>query len=99
MNQDISIVELLLDPDCETPIKLMDDKGKEISFDQIAIIPLGDKLYAILKPITKIEGVEENEALVFAVDVEGDTLTICYDFDIVDKVFDVYYELLQQQQF
>lgn len=96
MNQNVSLVDLLLDPDCETPIKLMDEKGEELSFDQIAVIPVDDKLYAILKPITKIEGVADDEALVFEIDVEEDTIVVCYDFDIVDKVFDGYYKLLNE---
>lgn len=97
MNQEMSLVEQLLDPDCESPIKLINENCGEVLFDQIAVIPLKDKLYAILKPITKIEGVEEDEALVFTIDEEEDTIVVCYDFDIVDQVFEVYYELLNQQ--
>ena len=97
MNQEMSLVEQLLDPDCESPIKLINENCGEVLFDQIAVIPLKEKLYAILKPITKIEGVEEDEALVFAIDEEEDTIVVCYDFDIVDQVFEVYYKLLNQQ--
>lgn len=97
MNEEISVVDMLLDPDNESPITLVNEEGALIKFDQIAIIPLKDMLYAILKPITKIEGVGEDEALVFSVDVEEDTLEIVNDFKLVDKVFDKYYELLKKE--
>ena len=97
MDNEMSLVEMILDPDCETPIKLTNEKNEIIEFDQIAVIPLDDKLYAILKPITKIEGVGENEALVFRVDVEEDSVEVIYDFDLCDRVFDIYYDLLEKQ--
>ena len=97
MNEEISVVDMLLDPDNESPITLINDKGQLIEFDQMAIIPLKDQLYAILKPITKIDGVGEDEALVFRVDVEEDTIEIINDFKLVDKVFDIYYDLLKKE--
>ena len=97
MNQEISVVDMLLDPDNESPITCYNEEGNAVEFDQIAVIPYKDKLYAILKPITKIEGVGADEALVFYVDVEEDTLQIVYDFDLCDRVFDVYYDLLKQE--
>lgn len=97
MNEEMSVIDMLLDPDNESPITLVNEEGALIKFDQIAIIPLKDMLYAILKPITKIEGVGEDEALVFSVDVEEDTLEIVNDFKLVDKVFDKYYELLKKE--
>ena len=97
MNEEMSVVDMLLDPDNEAQITLVNDKGQLIKLDQIAIIPLKDQLYAILKPITKVEGVGEDEALVFRVDVEEDTIEIVNDFKLVDKVFDRYYDLLKKE--
>ena len=97
MNEEMSVVDMLLDPDNESPITLENDKGQLIKLDQIAIIPLKDQLYAILKPITKVEGVGEDEALVFRVDVEEDTIEIVNDFKLIDKVFDRYYDLLKKE--
>lgn len=97
MNEEMSVVDMLLDPENEAPITLVNDKGNLIKLDQIAIIPLKDQLYAILKPITKVEGVGEGEALVFRVDVEEDTIEIVNDFKLVDKVFDRYYDLLKKE--
>lgn len=99
MNNEYSIVDMLLDPDNESPITLLGEKGEEIIFDQIAVIPYKEKLYAILKPVTKLNGVGSDEAFVFELDVEEDTLNIIYDFDLCDKIFDVYYDLLEKQGF
>ena len=97
MNDEMSVVDMLLDPDNESPITLSNDKGALIKLDQIAVIPLKDKLYAILKPITKVEGVGEDEALVFNIDIEEDTIEIVNDFNLIDKVFDIYYDLLRKE--
>ena len=99
MNEEMSVVDMLLDPDNESPITCVNDKGDLIEFDQIAVIPLKEKLYAILKPITKIEGVGDDEALVFSIDVEEDSIEVVNDFKLIDKVFDVYYDLLKKESF
>jgi len=65
--KEISQIEMLLDEKNDDNIKLYDENNKETEFEQIAIIPLEDKVYAILKPVTNIEGIEEDEALVFAI--------------------------------
>ena len=99
--QPVNIVDILLDEDNEEPILLMGEDGKQILFDQVAVIPYqvqGEtRLYAILKPIDKIEGVEDDEAIVFYVDVrdEDDSLIrVEEDESIARAVFEKYYELL-----
>ena len=95
--ENVSILDILLDEDNEEPITLYDESDKPVKFDQVAIIPLNDKLYAILKPIDEMEGVADDEAIVFAVteDSEGETvLEIETDEPTAIKVFDEYYKLL-----
>lgn len=99
MNEDFSLVEMLLDPDNESPVVCYNEDGGEVLFDQIAVIPYCDELYAILKPITKLEGVGENEAMVFKINVDEDSIEILYDFDLCDKIFEVYYDLLKKENF
>lgn len=96
MNTEISLVDMLLDPDNESPISCYNDQGQEVLFDQIAVIPYKDELYAILKPISKLEGISDDEAFVFKINMEEDTIEIIYDFDLCDRVFEVYYELLKE---
>jgi hypothetical protein len=95
--EEMSVVEMLLDPDCEERVECLNEDGNIISFDQIAVIPYKDKLYAILKPVEKLEGVREDEALVFHINVEEDSIEVIYDFDLCDKIFELYYKLLKDE--
>ncbi len=97
--QNIDILDILLDEDNEDPITLYDENSKAIKFDQVAIIPLDNKLYAILKPLDEIKGVADDEAIVFAVNEnEGGETTLVVETDepIAIRVFDEYYRLLDE---
>lgn len=98
-------IDCLFDEDNTDPIVLFNEKGEKVEFEQIALIPLEEKeekIYAILKPIEQMEGVGNDEALVFEV-VEGETeddeeyLNLVSDLDIIDKVFDVYNKLMDEE--
>lgn len=99
-NDELDILDVLLDEDNEDPITLYDENSKAYKFDQVAVIPLDEKLYAILKPIDALEGVADDEAIVFAVnDNDGETsLIVEIDESIAMRVFDEYYKLLDEQK-
>ena len=100
MENEKTVLDLLLDPENNEPIVLYNN-DKPTSFEQVAIIPLEDNLYAILAPIDKIEGVKEGEAFVFEIkeiDEEEYSIEMCKDFKIIDKVFEEYYKLVEEQQ-
>ena len=44
----MDILDVLLDENNKEPIVLMDDKGKKLSFEQIAVIPYNNKIYCVL---------------------------------------------------
>ena len=94
MNKEINMVDRLLDENNTDPIVLFDENNKETSFEQVAVIPLEEKLYAILKPITDIAGIEEDEALVFVIEEidDEDCLVLCDNMEVVNKVFEEYYK-------
>ncbi|MBP3344757.1 MAG: DUF1292 domain-containing protein [Clostridia bacterium] len=101
----IDILDVLLDQDNKEPIVLMDDKGKQITFEQVAVIPYEvrkeKKLYCVLKPLDKIEGISEDEAIVFYVDEDEDGNSIIKveeDEEVAIAVFDKYYDLLEEAQ-
>ena len=100
VNEELDILDILLDEDNEDPITLYDENSKAYKFDQVAVIPLDEKLYAILKPIDALEGVADDEAIVFAVnDNDGETsLIVEIDESIAMRVFDEYYKLLDEQK-
>ena len=97
----LGILDILLDEDNEDPITLYDENDKAIKFDQVAIIPMQNKLYAILKPIDEMEGVADDEAIVFFVNEQGDgdaTLEVEADEPTAMMVFDEYYKLLDKEE-
>lgn len=95
-------LDILFDAENCEPIMLMGEDGKILEFEQVAVIPYavapGDyRLYCVLKPIDRIEGVADDEAIVFRVEAGEDgcvTLCIEKDEDIAVSVFDKYYDLL-----
>ncbi|MBO5394359.1 MAG: DUF1292 domain-containing protein [Clostridia bacterium] len=101
----IDILDVLLDQDNKEPIVLMDEKGKQLTFEQVAVIPYEvrkeKRLYAVLKPLDKIEGIGEDEAIVFYVDTDEDGNSIIKveeDEEVAIAVFDKYYDLLEEAQ-
>ncbi len=92
-------IERLLDENDLGTIVLFDENDKEVEFEQIAIIPYEDEVYAILKPVKEMEGVAEDEAIVFLLDADeesDDVLSVVEDDAIIDAVFDAYYKLLDE---
>ena len=61
------VLDILLDEENDEPIVLFDENDKAIRFDQVAIIPLEEKLFAILKPIDPLADVADDEAIVFRI--------------------------------
>lgn len=97
------LLDILLDENNRDPIILFDEKGRQIAFEQIAIIPFQikavNKLYVVLKPKDELEGVASDEAIVFCVDdsIKGNTvLRVETDEKIAIGVFNEYYKLLEQ---
>ena len=97
--ENLDVLDILLDEENESPITLYDENDKAIQFDQVAIIPMEEKLFAILKPIDEMEGVSDDEAIVFRVDEKEDgenDLVIETDEALAMRVFDEFYRLLDE---
>lgn len=94
MEKDFELLENL-----ET-IKLISPEGEEVEFELIAVIAENDKQYAILQPVELLEGMTEDEALVFEVTVEDEESVFDFvdDEAIVDLVFEKYNELLAENE-
>lgn len=97
-NKNVSPIDMLFDENNTDNIVLYDEQNNEVEFEQIAIIPLEDRVYAILRPLDEKNPLPEDEAVVFAIEEvdDEDVLVPEEDSDIVDKVFDKYYELLKE---
>ena len=93
-------IDALFDPNNDELIVLFNEKGEEMPFEQVALIPLEKKVYAILKPARPIEGVGENEGIVFAIELNSrgeEYLALVTDDKTIDAVFEVYDSLCEEQ--
>ena len=82
-------------------ITLTSADGEEVDFVEIAGIALKGNFYVILQPVELLEGMDEDEALVFKAyrDKNGEEhFDIELDDDIIDQVFTEYYRLLDEQE-
>ena len=89
----------ILDETNTDNITLFDAEGKPIEFEQIAVIPLENKLkqeelYAILIPITPMQGVNEGEGVV--IKVKSTDVEVVNNQEIIDRVLEVYQKLLEE---
>ncbi|MBQ8145416.1 MAG: DUF1292 domain-containing protein [Clostridia bacterium] len=81
----------------EDIITLKSADGENIDFVEIAGIALKGSFYVILQPVELLEGMSDDEALVFKLErLESgeDKYTIVLEDEIVDAVFEEYYKLL-----
>ena len=95
----LSPIDMLFDENNTENIKLYNEENQEVEFEQIALVPIDDKTYAILKPAKPMEGVADDEAIVFAIEEidDEDCLVIVDDDAVVDQVFEEYYKMLKEE--
>ena len=94
-------IEQPVDMEEDSIVTLTSADGQEIDFVEIAGIALRGNFYVILQPVELLEGMGEDEALVFKVtqDRDGeDHFNVELDDEIISEVFDEYYRLLDEQE-
>ena len=93
-------IEKLFDPENQDPIVMVDEEGNEVEFEQIAILPYEGSIYALLMPLTPLEGVGEDEAIVFVIEEQDGeaNLAIVDDLDFIDGVFELYESLIADDE-
>ena len=80
-------------------ITLITANGEAVRFTKIAVIVHYGKYYVILQPLELIEGMDDDEALVFRVSQAADgseSFEVETDDDIIDAVFDEYDRLYDE---
>lgn len=94
----MNVIEKLLDENNSDNIILYNENDEAMEFEQIASVYLGDEPFFILHPVTELEGVGEDEALVFGIVIEDgeEALEVVDDDDVVDAVFEEYYIMLEE---
>ena len=91
----------MMEEDNDDIVTLQTADGEEVDFVEIAGIAYEGNFYAILQPVELLEGMDEDEALVFLVErgENGeDKFSIVTDDDIMDAVFAEYDRLWQEMQ-
>lgn len=86
-NQDVE----LLDED--EIITLYDDDTKPVKFYEVACVEYQGEFYALMQPVEPMEGLGEDEALIFKVreeDEDNDVFEPVTDERVLDAVFDEY---------
>lgn len=85
------------------PIVLQDESGRKFTFELVAVISYGEnedkRLYVILHPLDKIEGINEGEAIAFRVKETGDggySISMEEDLETANAVFAKYHKLLEK---
>lgn len=88
------------DNDDDDIVTLQAANGEMIDFQNVALIAIKGKLYAILSPVEKVEGMADDEALVFEC-LQDDSGEVTYNIEdndtIIDEVFESYNKLYNEQ--
>lgn len=93
---EIDPIKALLDEkNCED-IVLYDEKDQPVVFQQIALVPLKKKNYAILRPRLAPEWLQEDQAIVF--EILKTRLKVVKDDDVIDLVFVEYNKLMDEAE-
>ncbi|MBQ8762346.1 MAG: DUF1292 domain-containing protein [Clostridia bacterium] len=101
MEQEKNPIECLLDVENSEPIVLYDENDKPIKFEQVALIPHKDELYAMLKPIDKLDGVADDEAVIFHFEEDengAQVLSVLGDDQLIDEIFAIYLDLVKEEE-
>ena len=92
-------IDMLFDEENWDDITLYDDEENAVRFEQIAIIPYEEEVYAILRP-RDVENIEEDEALVFLIKGDEDedmNLEIVTDEELAGKIFFLYNTYIDEE--
>lgn len=91
-----NVINTLFDEDNADNIILVDENGQEVEFEQIALVEVDGVFYCILKPVD-CRDVSDDEAWAFEINEEDNLITLVQDEDLADKVFEKYYEMLDEE--
>lgn len=92
----LDVINKILDENNVDNITLFDADNNPIEFEQIAVVPVEENLYAILIPVTPMQGVEEGEGVLFYINEQTNELEVVNDVNIIDKALDVYKKLIDE---
>lgn len=91
-------LDMIMDEENTENIVMYNENDEPVEFQQIAVVPVNGAVYVILRPVGDVEGIGEDEALVFVIDeIDGEgCLSIEENDQIIDQVFEEYYKMLRE---
>ena len=91
-------INSILDSKNTDNIILYNEKGEPIEFEQIAVIPINNEIFVILKPCDESCNELDNEAYAFEIIQKNgeDILELVEDSDQIKQIFDRYDELYEK---
>lgn len=95
----MNAIDAIFDENNTENIVLYNADDEAVEFEQIAIVPIEENDYAILKPVVPLEGMSDDEAMVFELQEndEGERqLVMVQEEGVIDKVFDIYEKLFEE---
>ena len=95
----MNAIDAIFDENNTENIVLYNADDEAVEFEQIAIVPIEENDYAILKPVVPLEGMSDDEAMFFELQEndEGERqLVMVQEEDVIDKVFDIYEKLFEE---
>ncbi|MCM1367465.1 MAG: DUF1292 domain-containing protein [Roseburia sp.] len=87
--------------DDDEVITLYDDDNKPVKFYEVACVEYQGEFYALLQPVEPIEGLGEDEALIFKVreeDEDNDVFEPVTDESVLEAVFDEYLKAVAEAE-
>jgi uncharacterized protein YrzB (UPF0473 family) len=80
-------------------ISLQNDDGKVINFHHVATIDYEDKWYVFFQPIENMEGIEDDEVLVFKLETDeekNDVFLPVEDDDLLNEIYAKYVRMVEE---
>lgn len=100
--EESDLIDVLMDEKNKENIILYDENNNEVEFEQVAVIPLNNQIYVILKDLThpeRSEDGEEDVVDIFSIeeDEEGESVLIALeDEKIAEEVLNAYFKLADE---
>ena len=87
-NNEMDVISQILDENYEGNITLYDEQNNPIEFEQAIVINIdGDNIFhTIMFPVTPMEGVKENEGVLFEINADKYEIRLVTDEKTIDKV-------------
>lgn len=98
MNKPEDAIEKILDDNNQENVILYDEDDNPTEFEQVALIPMEDRVFVLLSPVEKTEGVDADDAFVFEIqNIDGEDYVVGIDDEEVTyNVYKEYYAMLKE---